>query len=80
MAEKSNITVTVDPKKNTMTIVCALDKPTPSKSGKTLVIASTRGGMTFENAKVAGKPVILNINAYIKPTLVEKTHDVVEEA
>lgn len=43
-----------------------LEKPTPSASGKTLVVASTRGN-AVTTAKVDGKPVIVGLNAYIKP-------------
>jgi len=39
--------------------------PTPSASGKTLVIASTRGNMQT-TAMVNGKPVTIGLNAYIK--------------
>lgn len=41
------------------------DKPTPSASGKTLVIASTRGNKETE-LQVDGKKVIVGVNAYIK--------------
>jgi hypothetical protein len=41
-------------------------KPTPSASGKTLVVASTRGN-TVTTAMVDGKPVTIGLNAYIKP-------------
>jgi len=40
--------------------------PRPSASGKTLVVATT-GGNTPTTATVNGKPVIVGINAYIKP-------------
>lgn len=39
-------------------------EPTPSASGKTLVIASSRGN-TATTAQVNGKPVIVGLNAYI---------------
>ncbi len=42
------------------------EKPTPSASGKTLVIASTHGN-TATTATVNGKPVIVGLNAYIRP-------------
>jgi hypothetical protein len=42
-----------------------LQEPTPSASGKTLVVASTHGNMTT-SAQIAGKPVIIGLNAYIK--------------
>jgi hypothetical protein len=43
-----------------------LEEPTPSSSGKTLVVASTRGN-TVTSAEVNGKPVSIGLNAYIKP-------------
>ena len=42
-----------------------LHDPTPSASGKTLVVASTRGNKTTE-AIIDGKPVVIGLNAYIK--------------
>ena len=42
--------------------------PVPSASGKTLVIASTRGNQRSD-AVVDGQPVIVGVNAYIaRPT------------
>jgi len=38
--------------------------PRPSKSGKTLVVASSNGNRATE-AVVAGKPVTIGLNAYI---------------
>ncbi len=43
-----------------------LEKPTPSASGKTLVVASTHGNIVT-SAEVNGKPLIVGLNAYIKP-------------
>ena len=43
-----------------------LEEPTPSASGKTLVVASTHGN-TVTTAQVNGKPVTIGLNAYIKP-------------
>lgn len=37
----------------------------PSTSGKTLVVASTRGNQKTD-LEVDGKPVIIGLNAYIK--------------
>jgi hypothetical protein len=42
------------------------DTPTPSSSGKTLVVASSMGNMVT-TATVNGKPVTIGLNAYIKP-------------
>ncbi len=45
-------------------ITCDLEEPKPSASGKTLVVASTRGNMKT-TATVDGKPLIIGLNAYI---------------
>jgi hypothetical protein len=42
-----------------------LQTPTPSSSGKTLIVAST-GGNVVTTAMVEGKPVVVGLNAYIK--------------
>jgi hypothetical protein len=47
-------------------ITIPLEDPKPSASGKTLVVASSRGNTTTA-ATVNGKPVIVGLNAYIKP-------------
>lgn len=43
-----------------------LQAPTQSASGKTLVVASSRGNKATE-AVVDGQPVIIGLNAYIYP-------------
>lgn len=43
-----------------------LETPTPSSSGKTLVVASTRGNV-LTDVEVDGKPVTIGLTAYIKP-------------
>jgi len=55
----------VEIKDNKLFIEIDLETPTPSKSGKTLVVASTRGNMAT-TAQVDGKPVTIGLNAYIK--------------
>jgi len=55
----------VEIKDNKLFIEIELDKPTPSASGKTLVVASTHGN-TVTSAEVDGKPLIVGLNAYIK--------------
>ncbi|MFA5355095.1 MAG: hypothetical protein WC291_12775 [Thermodesulfovibrionales bacterium] len=45
-------------------ITCDLEEPTPSSSGKTLVVASTRGNMKT-TCMVNGKPLTIGLNAYI---------------
>lgn len=46
-------------------IILELQPPTPSASGKTLVVASTHGNMAT-NCEIDGKKVIIGVNAYIK--------------
>jgi hypothetical protein len=57
------MTVTIRNKK--LCIEIDLEKPTPSASGKTLVVASTHGNVVTA-AQVDGKSVTIGINAYIK--------------
>ncbi len=52
-------------KENKLYIEIDLEKPTRSTSGKTLVVASTRGNVVTD-VMVDGKPVTIGINAYIK--------------
>lgn len=40
-------------------------KPVPSASGKTLVVASTRGNIVTD-VLVDGKPLTIGLNAYVK--------------
>jgi|TARA_R100000687_G_scaffold73816_1_gene64565 hypothetical protein len=54
--------VTINEKAGTMTVVLPLS-PGPSKSGKSIVIASTRGNQT-STATFNGKPVTVGVNAY----------------
>lgn len=42
-----------------------LQKPTPSATGKTLVVASSHGNIAT-TAIVDGKPVIIGLNAYVR--------------
>ncbi len=41
------------------------DKPMPSASGKTLVVASSHGNQRT-TAMINGKPIIVGVNAYIQ--------------
>jgi hypothetical protein len=50
--------MTVEIKNNKLCIEIDLEKPTPSSSGKTLVVASTRGN-TVTSVEVDGKPVTI---------------------
>ena len=48
-----------------LVITIPMQTPTPSSTGKTLVVASSHGN-TVTAATVNGKPVIVGLNAYIK--------------
>jgi SOS-response transcriptional repressor LexA len=60
MAE--DLTVTRDG--DTLVIRIPIGKPTPSASGKTLVVASTRGNQKT-TVQIDGKDLYLGLNAYI---------------
>ncbi len=53
--------VNVEIKGKQIVITADLETPTPSASGKTLVVCSTRGNLAT-TAQVAGKPVIVGLN------------------
>jgi hypothetical protein len=48
-----------------LVITLPIGKPTASASGKTLVVASTRGNVKTD-LMVEGHPVTIGVNAYIK--------------
>ncbi len=50
---------------NKLIITADLETPAPNASGKTLVVASTRGNKETD-MKIDGKPVITGLNAYIR--------------
>ena len=56
--------VKIDEEAKTLTLVLDLQEPTPSASGKTLVVATTHGNQPTD-VTVNGKPVIVGVNAYI---------------
>ena len=58
--------VEVDKKTNELVIRMALQEPTRSASGKTLVVASSHGGVATA-AIIDGKPVKVNATAWIQP-------------
>ena len=58
--------MTVEVKGNKLYIEIDLQEPTPSASGKTQVVATTRGNV-LTTAEVNGKPITIGLNAYIKP-------------
>ncbi len=54
----------VEIKNNELVITVPIGTPRPSASGKTLVVASSRGNVKT-TAQVDGKPVTIGFNAYI---------------
>ena len=58
--------VTAQIKNGKLIIEADLQPATPSKSGKTMVVASTNGNITT-TAQVDGKAVVIGLNAYYKP-------------
>ena len=56
----------VEIKNGELIIKIQMQEPRPSASGKTLVVATTSGNIVT-TAQVNGKPVIVGLNAYIKP-------------
>ena len=55
----------VEIKGNELIITVEMQPPTPSASGKTLVVASSHGNQ-MTTAIIDGKPVVVGLNAYIK--------------
>jgi len=55
----------VEIKGKELIITVEMQTPTPSASGKSLVIASSHGNQRT-TARIDGKPVIVGLNAYIK--------------
>ena len=56
--------VKIDEEAKSLTLVLDLQEPTPSSSGKTLIVATTHGNQPSD-VTVNGKPVIVGVNAYI---------------
>jgi hypothetical protein len=59
------VAVTVKIEGNRLIITADLETPTPSASGKTLVVASTHGNKETD-VMIDGKPIIIGLNAYIR--------------
>ncbi len=56
--------VTIDKSKNQLVVRIPLQEPTPSASGKTRVVASSRGNKVTD-IQIDGKNVTVGLNAYI---------------
>lgn len=52
-------------KDGNLVITIPMQKPTPSASGKTLVVATSHGNVVTA-ATVEGKPITVGLNAYIR--------------
>lgn len=58
--------ITINEKDKTITIVMALEtQPEPSKSGKSLTVASTRGNFKSD-VRYKGEPLTVGVNVYIR--------------
>jgi len=55
----------IDEQAGTLTLVLKLQAPTPSASGKTLVVATTHGNVPV-GVKLNGQDVVVGVNAYIR--------------
>jgi len=55
----------VEIKDGKLIVTMTMTEPTPSASGKTLSVASSKGNKVTE-AMVDGKPITIGLNAYIK--------------
>jgi hypothetical protein len=56
--------LTITREGDTLVIRLPIKTPTPSASGKTLVVASTRGNQKTD-LKIDGKDLYLGVNAYV---------------
>jgi hypothetical protein len=52
-------------KDNKLILTMDLQNPAPSKSGKTLIVATTNGFFT-STAQLDGKPIVCSVNCYVK--------------
>lgn len=59
-----NERIKVEIKGEEMIITLPISQPHPSKSGKTIVIASTQGNIRTSEM-FEGKPITIGVNAYI---------------
>jgi len=55
----------VDEQKRVLIITVDLQEPTPSVSGKSVLIASTHGNQA-SGVNIQGKPLIVSVNAYVR--------------
>ena len=63
-----NIKVEISKDRKSLVITMPLNpKGEVSASGKSLVVASTRGNMVSD-AELDGKPIVIGVNAYLRTT------------
>ncbi|MFN0151788.1 MAG: hypothetical protein ACKVU1_13905 [bacterium] len=55
----------IDEAAKTLTLVLDLQEPTPSATGKTLVVATTHGNQPTD-VMLGEQPLIVGVNAYIR--------------
>lgn len=60
-------TVSAEIEGNFVIIKVPMQTPTPSKSAKTLVIATTHGNLRLPDVTFNGAPITIGVNVYIKP-------------
>ena len=69
----ATVSAKIDDKKGVLVITIPMnEKPEPSKTFKTMQIASSRGNQETELTIPDGRRVTIGVNAYVKATDVEK--------
>jgi len=58
------MSTTVKIEGNNLVITIPMQTPAPSMSGKTLVVATTRGNLKTD-CKLGGKDIVIGVNAYV---------------
>ena len=58
--------VVVTKQKRTLRIEMPIEKPTPSRSGKTMIVASTHGNLTTD-VRCRRRPIVVSVNAFVYP-------------
>jgi len=58
--------MTAEIKDGMLIITLPMQTPSPSSTGKTLVVASTHGNQKMPGLEVNGKPVKIGVNAFIE--------------
>jgi len=61
----NNATAAIDGKRNVLVIEIPLQAPAPSTTGRSMIVASTRG-FAGTDAKVNGRNISVSLNAVIK--------------